>query len=250
MAASDRPIDRWMRALEARHLADLRFAEVVRALRTLSSAYVQRRSRLDAGAALDGAGKRAAFALFYGPLHFLIVSRILESLGPTRVNRVLDLGCGTGVAGIAWALADPIEHRPALLGIDRHPWAVAEARWTYKTFSLRGRVEQRDLSRAGLPGNGGGVVAAYALNEVDDKRREKVLDRCVEVARRGARILIVEPIAQGVTPWWPHWRRVFENAGGRGDEWRFELELPDLVRRLDRAAGLDHRELTAKSLWL
>ncbi|HEX2341333.1 MAG TPA: hypothetical protein VHI98_12715, partial [Vicinamibacterales bacterium] len=65
------PIDQWMRALEARHLIDLQFAEVARALRALSSAYVQRRAALATGAALDGAGKRAAFALFYGPLHFL-----------------------------------------------------------------------------------------------------------------------------------------------------------------------------------
>ncbi|MGH9312933.1 MAG: hypothetical protein ACRD1S_07020, partial [Vicinamibacterales bacterium] len=145
------PIEAWMRALGARHLADLRFAEVARALRALSSTYVERRSRLTAGAALDGAGKRAAFALFYGPLHFFTVWRILESLGPPVVNRVVDLGCGTGAAGVAWALAAPIEPRPALLGIDRHPWAAGEARWTYKTLGLRGRVEQRDLSRAGLP---------------------------------------------------------------------------------------------------
>jgi hypothetical protein len=39
-------------------------------------------------------------------------------------------------------------------------------------------------------------------------------------------------------------------AGGRVDEWRFESNLPELVSQLDRAAGLDHREATAKSLWL
>jgi hypothetical protein len=40
---------------------------------------------------------------------------------------------------------------------------------------------------------------------------------------------------------------------GRGrpcDEWRFEPDLPDLVPRLARAAGLDHQELTAKSFSL
>jgi hypothetical protein len=63
-------------------------------------------------------------------------------------------------------------------------------------------------------------------------------------------VLIVEPISHAVTVWWPEWRRAFERAGGRADTWRFLAELPDLVRRLDRAAGLDHRELTAKSLFL
>ena len=41
-----------------------------------------------------------------------------------------------------------------------------------------------------------------------------------------------------------------ERAGGRADEWRVDADLPELVARLDRAAGLDHRELTAKSFWL
>ncbi|HKQ60062.1 MAG TPA: hypothetical protein VJS92_02180, partial [Candidatus Polarisedimenticolaceae bacterium] len=39
-------------------------------------------------------------------------------------------------------------------------------------------------------------------------------------------------------------------AGGRADEWRLPAELPEPLRKLDRAAGLDHRELTARSLWL
>ena len=63
----------WISQLESRHFADLTFPEVSRSLRALSSAYVERRTRLTEGAALAGAGKRAAFALFYGPLHFLLV---------------------------------------------------------------------------------------------------------------------------------------------------------------------------------
>ena len=63
--------------LEKRHLADLRFSEVTRALRALSSAYVERRETALAGhKALDGAGKRAAFAMYYGPLHFLLIQHI------------------------------------------------------------------------------------------------------------------------------------------------------------------------------
>jgi hypothetical protein len=244
------PIDQWMAALEARHLADLRFGEVARALRALSSAYVERRGRLERGAALDGAGKRAAFALFYGPLHYLIVSHIVHSLGRPTVDRVLDLGCGTGAAGCAWALAHQDDRRPALLGLDRHPWAVAETTWTYRTLSLRGQAQRRNLSHAVLPGRGSGVVAAYTVNELEQAVRGQLLNRLLDAAGRGARVLVVEPISGPVTPWWSVWSRALEGAGGRADEWRFEADLPELVRRLDRAAGLDHRELTAKSLWL
>ena len=68
--------DEWLRQAEERHLADLTFSQVSSGLRALSSTYVERRHRLGEGAALDGAGKRAAFALFYAPLHFLLVRSI------------------------------------------------------------------------------------------------------------------------------------------------------------------------------
>ena len=42
----------WIEALEARHLADLRVPEVTRALRALSSAYVERRHKVAHGATL------------------------------------------------------------------------------------------------------------------------------------------------------------------------------------------------------
>src|SRR5687768_1335696 len=99
--------DQWLRALETRHLADLRFQEVTRALRALSSVYVERRRETSVSrAALDSAGKRAAFALFYGPLHFLVTHSIIQTVAAgDRVDRLVDLGCGTGAAGAAWALA-------------------------------------------------------------------------------------------------------------------------------------------------
>src|SRR6185503_4515200 len=103
---SGQAFDKWMAALEARHLADLRFPEVARALRALSSTYVERRGRLAQGAALDGAGKRAAFALFYAPLHALVTLRIVEAIEARLLSRttLVDLGCGTGGASGAWAL--------------------------------------------------------------------------------------------------------------------------------------------------
>src|SRR5215210_2187328 len=124
---TDPRFDAWMQALEAAHLADLTFSEVSRALRALSSAYVERRGRLAEGAALSGAGKRAAFALFYGPLHHLLIRHIVDTL-PGAVHcapTLVDLGCGTGAAGAAWGSAG--SSRPRIIGIDRHPWALAEA---------------------------------------------------------------------------------------------------------------------------
>src|SRR5215217_3496791 len=88
----------WLTALEARHLADLRVPEVTRALRALSSAYVERRHKVASGATLDSNGKRAAFALFYAPLHFIATDHVVRALGAVAPvpRAILDLGCGTG----------------------------------------------------------------------------------------------------------------------------------------------------------
>ncbi len=244
------PFESFMAALEARHLADLTFPEVRRALQALSSIYVERRGRLPSGAALEGAGKRAAFALFYGPLHFLLVREIVRALGAARagLGSIVDLGCGTGCAGAGWTMEYDACPRPLLHGIDRSPWAVEEARWTYRTLALRGEARAGEADRARL--GAGGVLAAFTVNELDQDARSRLLARMLHAATDGARLLVVEPIARATTPWWNGWSAAFASAGGRDDEWRFPVDLPPLVRRLDAAAGLDHRELTGRSLWL
>lgn len=226
------------------------FPEVRRALQALSAWYVERRREMQPGTPLDSAGKRAAFALFYGPLHFLTVRRIVRETGAHRPapTRILDLGCGTGVAGAAWALESG--GRPVLSGVDRNRWAAAEACWSWERLGLSGNARRGELGRLRLPGREAAIVAAYAVNELAELERASLLSRLLEASRRGARVLIVEPIARRAAPWWESWAAAFEERGGRADEWRFEAALPALLERLDRAAGLDHRELTARSLYL
>ncbi len=239
----------WLESLEQRFLADLSFPEVARALRALSSAYVERRHRLATGAALDGAGKRAAFALYYGPLHFLLVDHVVGGLpGSTSpANALIDLGCGTGAAGAAWARR--FVRPPAVTGVDRHPWALQEAARTYRAFEIRARTDRVDLGTAPLRGRGC-VIAAFAINELPDAACTRLLPVLLARAAGGDRILVVEPLARAVAPWWDEWRRQVEAIGGRADEHRFRPTLPPLVTKLDHAAGLDHRELTCRTLWL
>jgi SAM-dependent methyltransferase len=247
--ADDRFLD-WFAALEKRHLARLSFAEVRRGLQALSSLYVERRGRIGSGAALDGAGKRAAFALFYGPLHFLLVRGIVRALGAARPapRSIVDLGCGTGAAGAAWALEAGARCR--LAGIDRSGWAVEEARWSYRVLGVAGRAFRGDLLDASPRGRRGGVVAAFTVNELGEEARAGLLERLLAAGDAGARVLVVEPIARRKVPWWDGWAASFRAAGGRADLWRFPADLPGRLRLLDRAARLDHRELTARSLWL
>ena len=125
-----------MAALEARHLADLRVPEVTRALRALSSAYVERRRQTAARAggrhvhgALDTAGKRAAFALFYAPLHFIAVSEVVRARGAGARRRRRRS-----------SISDAAPVRPGLHGRSRrsrrHPSSAS--------IATRGRSMKRD----------------------------------------------------------------------------------------------------------
>jgi SAM-dependent methyltransferase len=249
--------ERWLSALEARHFSELTFQEVARSLRALSATYVERRDRLREGAALSGAGKRAAFALFYGPLHYLLVREIVQAIpearGPERAAlrtppTLIDLGCGTGAAGAAWAEA--CRTTPQVIGVDRHPWTLTEAAHTYRDFGLRAQTRRGDAATVALPKSPALILAAFTVNELSDEGRASLLPRLLERATTGDRVLIVEPLARSAIKWWGRWEEAFGTAGGRADEWRFRAELPPLVAKLDRAAGLNHREITGRTLFL
>jgi hypothetical protein len=247
--SQDRFFD-WHASLEDRHLRELAFSEVRRGLQALSSAYVERRGRQPVSAALQGAGKRAAFALFYSPLHFLVARHAVRHLGaasppPARIH---DLGCGTGAAGAAWAVETG--GRSPLACVDLHPWAIEETRWTLRWFGLRGRARRGRLENVDLTGGNVGILLAYSVNELAPAARELLLERLLGVAGRGARVLVIEPIARRLVPWWKDWASRVTAAGGRADTWRFTARLPERLQLLDRAAGLDHSELTARTLYL
>jgi Methyltransferase domain len=248
MVAMD-SFSKWLEALDDRHRRALSFQEVRRSVQALSSLYVERRNRLGEGAALDGVGKRAAFATYFAPLHFLLVREIVRALGAASraVPALLDLGCGTGVAGAAWA--SEMNPRPHVTGIDRNPWAASEARWTYSAFGLEGSVKALDANVFKVP-SGAGIMAAFILNEVPEEARERWRNALLSAAERGSPALVIEPIAKRLSPWWDDWSRDFVAAGGRSDEWRFPIVLPERLALMDKAAGLDHRELTGRSLWL
>ena len=239
--------------LEQRHLADLRFSEVTRALRALSSAYVERReSALADHKALDGAGKRAAFALYYGPLHFLLVQHIVKEISAAIApGTVVDLGCGTGVAGAAIALSTAPPLR--ILGFDTHPWTLDEARFTYNALGLHSDVRRAHVARVRFPGDTSIVVAAFVVNELNENDRTELLKNLIGNPERGTRhrpVLIIEPISQRISPWWDDWAAEFSRVGGRADTWKARIDVPPLVKRLAKASGLRPEMLTARSLFL
>jgi hypothetical protein len=250
--------DAWLGALVARHTSAFARPEFLKAVRALSSRYVESRAALPSRSPLDSAGKRAAFAGFYAPLHYLTTRAIVRGIAtPPDLSRIVDLGCGTGVAGAAWAAALPAP--PSISGVDHSAWALDEMRWNCQQLGLPCRTHRASLvdhleraiaNARRSPMDGAGLICGWSLNELTHDERARALAALLGLRELGACVLIIEPIASSAVPWWTGWRTPIEAAGGRSDEWRFPAELPHILAELDDAAGFRREHLTARSFWL
>jgi hypothetical protein len=126
---------------------------------------------------------------------------------------------------------------------------LTEAAHTYRSFGLSGRTVNGDAAVVRLPASPAAFLAAFTLNEMSDASRAVLLRRLVG-GGAGDDVLVIEPLAGFVAPWWGRWTDAVLKAGGRADEWRFQVSLPPILGKLDRAAGLDHRQLTGRSWWI
>lgn len=247
----------FLAALEARHLANLTRPEFTRAVRALSVRYVERRGQLPTRSPLDSAGKRAAFGLFYAPLHMLTVDAAVQAVAAdARPTHLIDLGCGTGVCSAAWALRVPEPH-PSIDGFDLHPWALEEARWNWRTLGLRGRAVKLDavtaLERAVAgrgPLTGTGIIAGWAVNELDAPARARLLVSVVAALSKGASFLMLEPLARGVAPWWDDWARALAPHGVVAGDYKFDVDLPARLEEFSESAGFNNRVLSARVMWV
>ncbi len=248
--------DDWLSAATQRFEAELRFAEIRKGVQSLSSLYVERRAGADLAArAREGAGKRAALATYFAPLHFLAVHCALEALAEFEpgalggIRRVLDLGCGTGAAGAAAATA--CAARPEVLGVDGSGWALGEARRTYAAFGLRARTLRSRLP-GGLPRPRPGdlAVLGWCLNELREDERDRLVSRLAEArVGTGTRLLVLEPLAGAVAPWWEAVRERLGGAGVWAAVVKRGVERPARIAELDRASGLDHRVIGVRAMF-
>ena len=255
--------DAWIERVIDRHTRTLTRPEFLKAVRALSARYVEQRASLRERSPLDSAGKRAAFAGFYAPLHFLTSRQIFASLElrHRQIETIVDLGCGTGVAGSAWALASDTPAR--VVAVDLNKWALDEACWNFDALGIRARTTRGNLvesleelaSSAQLArhsakrddGARAGVVLGWSLNELGDADRARAIELIMAVAARHVPIAVIEPIATRAVPWWRPFAGRVVGAGGRIDEWKFDTPLPPALADLDEAAGFRRGSLSARS---
>jgi hypothetical protein len=246
------PATAWIDALIERHTQSMTRPQFLKAIRALSARYVEHRAALSDRSPLDSAGKRAAFAAFYTPLHFLTTRAVLRQLGAsTAIEAIVDYGAGTGAAGAAWALERM--PRPRIHAIDHNTWALTETRWNWNALGLRGRTERGDLVDALSPSTGRarrttGAVFGWSLNELGPDARAAALEGVLTLAAQHVPVLIIEPIAVSAVPWWTDWTRRVATAGGRADEWKLEPALPAALAELDEAAGFRREHLSARTV--
>jgi hypothetical protein len=140
-----------------------------------------------------------------------------------------------------------------------HPWVLAEAQWNWRQLGLTGTARRGDLvdaaerlaaTRPSTPPERTTVLLGWSVNELDSSPRQRLLAALTHLAARGVQIVVIEPIARSVSPWWEEWVAAFARLGGqpRADEWKFDLALPPALDRVNDAAGFSPRALSARTI--
>ena len=127
--------------------------------------------------------------------------------------------------------------------------AVEEARWTYRQLGVGGRARRGEVAEhlhlAAVTVSSRPKCSTNSSDEGENQDRERLLDAAAQGGRarhradRSRHCTVVGRVAARFAP-----------MGGRSDEWRLPIELPPLLQKFDRAAGLNHRELTFRSLFV
>lgn len=240
-------IEDWIQAEWAHH-APLGQRDVRKGIQSLSQLYVERAKGIESKAA-SAPARRAASAIYFGPLHALSTQIVLRSL-PTPADpqaTVVDLGCGSGAVGATVVHAG---FGSEVRGVDVASWAPAAAARTYAALGVRGQAATGRLPGAlGWPANPALLVFGWSLNELTDSAREGVRKRIESGLRKGCGLLILEPLSRRITPWWDTWAGRMRRLGAVAVQEKAHVTLPPTLRDLDRAARLDHRTLGARAIY-
>jgi SAM-dependent methyltransferase len=197
---ADRDLARWMPQLLAAFRAGRRgergggdrlsrdeLRSVGKAVRSLSVGLTRERD-LAGERYLEDPRLRAAYLLFYWPVSYAQVRRVLSELaGP--FGDVLDLGCGAGPA--AFAALDAGATRAT--GSDRSQAALDIAGNLSRKHSLPLRLGRWSAGQKTPPGHYDLIICQHLLNELPAPQRVGLCRELLLQLRPGGTLLLLEP---------------------------------------------------------
>jgi SAM-dependent methyltransferase len=121
--------------------------------------------------------------------YIAIVHQLLDLLAIMPGETVLELGCGSGV--IMRELARRTAGANRLIGVDRSPYLLGEARTLARRAGLAERIELREGSGEALPLPDASVDVALSSTVAEEGDAERMLAELVRVTRPGGRVGVV-----------------------------------------------------------
>jgi hypothetical protein len=86
------------------------------------------------------------------------------------------------------------------------------------------------------------------VNEFSDESRRALRPALLDLARQGASVLVVEPIARRAAPWWDDWAATFDQVRGQARRWDWKIDVSPQLAELARDAGFRRESLSVRSL--
>lgn len=243
----------WWAKLEAIHnesRAGLTRRAWHQAIQAASRNYTSQRQRLSQSVAPSPAIQLAQHG-YYGVMHALIVQAIAAyfHIQQWPFQRLIDIGCNTGVAGLT--LCAQLPTITSYIGLEPQRWAAKKA----KQFQLACAIPGKIFSGTGLtwqPQKGDLILLSFVLNEMTESQRKVLHSKLLHHLEKGAGILIIEPIARHITPWWDSWLQSFlpwsYSQANLQKAW--PVQTPQMWFESHHGAGFHHQRWKARSLWI
>ena len=76
-----------------------------------------------------------------------------------------------------------------------------------------------------------------------------MLDVLDQLLQRGATLVVLEPLARGVAPWWDEWAARLAPRGVRENDVKAEVDLPAPLDAFSDAAGFRKKELGVRVMY-
>src|SRR5262249_55749128 len=138
-------------------------------------------TELGAVAVLEARGRAAGY--------LQMVRTLIEETELQSGERVLEVGCGTGVLD-RW-LARRTGGKNPIVGVDINPYLLREAAALTRKDELEGTIAFRQGNAEALPFADGSFDVTMAVTVIEELDAERMLREMVRVTRSGGRVAVV-----------------------------------------------------------